>query len=81
MQAWRDDGRGSSLESGPGCYKTGRPFSEDATSHSYRVQEIEVFKVNLYEISFHRERLRPSEFITHGDDVWTGGGQVRACRL
>ena len=30
--------RGSSLGSGTGYYKTGRPFSEDATSHSYLIE-------------------------------------------
>ena len=34
MKAWRDEGRGSSLESGTSCCRTGRPFSEDAMSHS-----------------------------------------------
>ena len=38
MKAWRDYGRGSNLESGTGCCKTGRPFSEDASSHSYRIE-------------------------------------------
>ena len=31
MKAWRDDGKGSNLESGTLCCNTGRPFSEDAT--------------------------------------------------
>ena len=35
MKAWRDYSRGSSLESGTGCYRTGRPSSEDVTSPSY----------------------------------------------
>ena len=26
--------------SGTGCYKTGRPFSEDATSHRYRIEAL-----------------------------------------
>ena len=30
IKAWRDYGRGSSLESGTGCCRTGLPFSEDA---------------------------------------------------
>ena len=38
MKAWRDHGRGSSLGSGTSFYKTGRPFLEDATSHSYRIE-------------------------------------------
>ena len=40
MKAWRDYGRGSNLESGTGCYKTGPPFSVDATSHSYRIEAL-----------------------------------------
>ena len=38
MKAWRDFGRGSSLESGTGCYRTDRPSSEDVTSHSYLIE-------------------------------------------
>ena len=37
MKAWRDYGRGTNLESGTSCYKMGRPFSEGAISHSYRI--------------------------------------------
>ena len=40
MKAWRDYGRGSSLESDICCYRTGHPFSEDATSHSYRIDDV-----------------------------------------
>ena len=40
MKAWRDYGRGSSLRSGTSCYKMDRPFSEDATAHSYRLEAL-----------------------------------------
>ena len=40
MKAWRDYGRGSSLGSDTGCCKTGCPFSEDDTSHSYRIEAL-----------------------------------------
>ena len=40
MKSWRDYGRGSNLESGTGCCKTGRPFSEDDSSHSYRIEAL-----------------------------------------
>ena len=51
-KAWRDYGRGSSLESGTGCYRTGRLSSEDVTQLPDRS-----FKVDM--TRFIRERLRP----------------------
>ena len=37
MKAWRETGRGSSLENGTGCFRTGRLSSEDVTSRSYLI--------------------------------------------
>ena len=65
MKAWRDYGRGSNLVSGTSWYKMVRPFSEDATSHSYR---IEVLKLTWRD--FILERPRPISLPQ--DDVWTG---------
>ena len=33
MTAWKDCGEGSNLENGTGCWRTGRPISEDANAH------------------------------------------------
>ena len=38
VKARRDCGRGSSLGSVTRCYRTDRPFLEDATSHSYLIE-------------------------------------------
>ena len=65
MKVRRDYGRGSSLESGTGFYKTGRPFSEDATSHSYRIEALRLTWRDLSERDC-------DQYHYHGDDVWTG---------
>ena len=78
MKAWRDYGRGSSSESGIGCCRTGRPFSEDAILHSCM---IEVSRSTM--TTFIRERLRPISLprgrcLDRSDDA--SDGEVKAPR-
>ena len=54
MKAWRDYGRGSSLGSGTGCYRTGRPF---LGGRPFTQLPDRSFKVDM--TRFIQERLRP----------------------